>query len=312
MKSINHIYRIGFIILITVFTVLVNNECKAQSREAVLLKFNPQKQDKYQIEFDAEQAISQDVNGEKMTFTQRVGFGYDMKTVDDLEADKKELNFTYTKIFYDISSPIINLNYNSDSIVGETTMDSLFAKVFGAFKGKKIVVIVQPDGTVDSVTGMEAIVDDIIKSVGDTEVQMFQNFKGQFNDEMLKNQFQQSFRVLPNRKVKKGDKWTIKQSDNSTLFKMNMLNTYTLKEIKEHTVVIDLTSTIQANEDENSAMGKTNMKGKQTGTMIVDRHNGLVLDGKLSQDLSGEMNMMGMKIPFDIQSSILFSSKKVN
>ena len=46
------------------------------------------------------------------------------------------------------------------------------------------------------------------------------------------------------------------------------------------------------------------LKGMQNGEMEIDIKSGLVVSGKISQQLSGKMNITGQSTPVDIESNI--------
>ena len=46
------------------------------------------------------------------------------------------------------------------------------------------------------------------------------------------------------------------------------------------------------------------MEGEQNGTMELNRKTGFINSGQLSQEIDGEMKMMGMNVPMHISSKI--------
>ena len=274
----------------------------------VKLSFNPDMGTKYEYHMESVQNIKQNVMGQDMLIETEIGGTYLMeiknKTPQEIHVQLTYLDFTFV-----VSSAMMNISYNSKKpIENPSEMEQMFGKIFNTLIDKPFTVVFAPDGSVKSVTGMEAIIKNMLNAVsadGQIATQMGAQMSQQFNDEAMKNMFGQSFYFYPNKTVKIGESWDM---GNTTLMNnMNLdINTKnTLKELKTNIATIEVTGDV----DMDMEGGK--LTGKQTGTMIVDTVTGMPLTGDISQNIKGTIKTQGIDIHMEMISKVKTSAKVI-
>ena len=110
------------------------------------------------------------------------------------------------------------------------------------------------------------------------KLQMRASLKDQFSEQELKNQFAHAFMIFPNKSIKIGDSWQ-KQIKMGGKMPATFSTTYTVKKIENDQVTLDAKTRI------GSAGGEMEVKGEQTGTLLVNSKNGLVVNAEFTQDM---------------------------
>jgi len=228
---------------------------------------------------------------------QVVNFGYDMEVTSKTD---KETNatFTYKDMTMNIESPMMNMSYDSKNPpTNAVGMNAMLEKVVNSILGNKLQIVVASDGSVKSVTGMEAITTKMAAAfAGDAQgMQMVEMMKGQFNDEALRQQLEQSFKVYPPAGTKVGETYDVTQNVSSGGIDMKIDSKYTLKSADGKVAVVDYVSVI-------SGMGGQ-LKGDMKGTIKFDMATGLNETDAL-QTMKGTVSGNGMDIPMDLTTNM--------
>lgn len=226
--------------------------------------------------------MENDMNGQKLNSA--MNFDYDVEVVDEKDS-VKTLRATYKRVVMKMNMPNASIDLDTDRPMKDSVLDlkksplTMMEHMFYAVVNKSFTMTVDPEGKVTSVTGMKEMGDAVVASmkVNENEKAIFeQSFNSQFNEETMKESFSQAFHLFPNKAIKVGDTW-----DNAMNFggmmAGSMKTTYTVKDIKDNKVTLDVNSTMEMN----------NNKGVQTGTMVLDKNTGLVLEGNLQQQTEG-------------------------
>ena len=274
----------------------------------IKLSFNPEMGKKYEYRTDVVQNIKQNVMGQDMLIETEIGGTYLMeiknKTPQEIHVQLTYLDFTFV-----VSSAMMNISYDSKNpIENPSEMEQMFGKIFKPLIDMPFIVVFAPDGSVKSVTGMEAIIKNMLNAVsadGQIATQMSAQMSQQFNDEAMKNMFGQSFYFYPNKVVKIGESWDM---GNTTLINnMNLgINTKnTLKELKTNIATIEIAGDVEMD------MEGGKLTGKQTGTMIVDTVTGIPVTGDISQNIKGTIKTQGIDIQMEMISKTKTSAKKI-
>jgi len=269
----NHLLAGLFVLASGAFLQSCSN-AKADTR-SVNLKFNLSKGGSYSyiINVDSKtQAQGQVVNS-------LVRFEYNMDVTDEVNGIKT-IKATYKRIAMKMEMPNgkmeIDTDMPSDS-ASEANPMSMMSAMFSAMKDKSFEMKVDSTGSIIEVNGVKDLMTSMVSDMhlpGEREQMIKQMFSNQFNDESIKQTFSQSFNIYPGKQVKVGDKWDKKVTMNLGPVNMEMNTNYTVKEINDKTVKLELASDIHMNES----------KGTQTGTFDVDAKTGMVLNGEIDQE----------------------------
>jgi len=165
-------------------------------------------------------------------------------------------------------------------------MDYLVSK---GLAGNKLNVKMDAQGNVKSVTGFDAVYNNLKKAIAgtvkDTKQQdaFIQSFKAGFNEAMMKEQLSKNLKLLPAKGAKIGDKWTDSEDIVPGKVKQNL--TFTLVKVEDGKAEISVTGVIPSKNDKQTQNGMTHtmsLGGSQTGKIIIDENTGWLLNQNLS------------------------------
>ena len=270
----------------------------------ITLSFNPEKGATYQFSMEILQKIKQNVMGQELPMNMNLSTTYTMSIVEK-NNDGVKASFLYKDLYYEMSSAMMNMKYDSKNpTANANAMDAIMAKIFGAMIDKKFEAVIALDGTVKSVTGMDAILEDMSKAVGSDmqAAQIAESLKQQYSNDAMKASLEQSFKIYPTGKIKPGDSWTVNQKNDAAGMAMNTTSTYTLKSTDKKSALVDVTSVIDGMD------GK--LTGTQSGTLKYDVKTGLVDESNIKQNISGTVTTQGMDIGMELDSDMKVSVKK--
>jgi len=293
------------------FAVLFLVSGLAIASAQVKLSFNPEKGKKYEYQTEMIQSIKQNVMGQEIPVEIEMSTKYLME-IKDKTSQETTMHLTYEEMAYIISSPMMKMGYDSKNPVeNPSEIDQMLSKMFDQLIGQSIVVLIAPNGSVKSVTGMDVIGANMANALaGDNQMtaQLGAQMKQQFNDANMNNMFEQSFKFYPDNPVKVGNSWDLENT-----MMMNNVNTgsktkYTLKSVNRNIAAIAVEGEIEMN------MG-AGMEGKVTGTqagaMTVDAKTGLPLSGEVSQNMKGALKVQGMDVQMEMTTKTKTSIKEI-
>ena len=279
------------VVIVILMVVTGVQSCKNPDASAgSVLKFNLEKDKQYDYE------VMWDMDQEVMDKNSKINLlaGYSFEVIE--EKDKiKTLRGVYQHFKLYMKIMDMEMDIDTDKPVVDTGGDdqmSIMKKLFTGIKGKAFTMKVDEEGNVLSVSGFDDVINGMIDSAGvneDMKLQMRMSLRDQFNEQELKNQFAQVFTIFPNKVVKVGDSW---KKDYRMGGKMtaNFSTTYTVKKMEADQVTLDANTIIVP------AGGEMEITGKQTGTLLVDGKNGLVINADYTQVMDAKMKDFGIKI----------------
>ncbi|MPT30994.1 MAG: hypothetical protein E2600_04865 [Chryseobacterium sp.] len=166
-------------------------------------------------------------------------------------------------------------------------MDYIVSK---GLAGNKLNVKMDVYGNIRSVTGFEAVQNNLRKSIAgtvkDTKQQdaFVESFKAGFNEEMMKEQLSKNLKLIPTKGAKIGEKWTTSE-DIDPSGKLKQTLTFTLVKVEDGKAEISVTGVIPSKSDKQSQNGMTHsmtMGGSESGKIIIDENTGWLLNQNLS------------------------------
>jgi hypothetical protein len=177
------------------------------------LSFHPEAGEKYEYHTEIVQNIKQSVNGRELPIEETVTMGF-LMNVKSKNAQETEAHFAYQNVSYLLNSPMMKMGYDSKKPVeNPSPLDKMQEKIFGSVLNKSFSLAVTPDGTVTSVSGVDAITEGIKQAVvsdGQMGAQLSASEISQWlGKDAMKGMFEQTFRIFPANDVKVGDSWTI-------------------------------------------------------------------------------------------------------
>ncbi|WP_027382650.1 DUF6263 family protein [Epilithonimonas caeni] len=166
-------------------------------------------------------------------------------------------------------------------------MDYIVSK---GLAGNKLNVKMDVYGNIKSITGFEAVQNNLRKSIAgtvkDTKQQdaFVESFKAGFNEEMMKEQLSKNLKLIPTKGAKIGEKWTTSE-DIDPSGKLKQTLTFTLVKVEDGKAEISVTGVIPSKSDKQSQNGMTHsmtMGGSESGKIIIDENTGWLLNQNLS------------------------------
>ncbi len=270
------------------------------------LSFNPEKGAKYLYQQKMAQTINQTMMGQNIAMEQDMDFDYEMN-IREKSTDGIQAQLLYKDMEYYLSSPMMKMAYSSKNPVETPSdMDKMLGKMFGCLIGKPFSMQIASDGSVKSVSGMDVIVDEMVKAAGPSDgqiaAQTAASMKQQFSDEAMKRMFEQSLKIYPPKAVKTGESWDAEQTYSASGMSTTSKTKYTLKEVKKNIAVVDFESTIEMKPATSGMGGK--LAGTQTGVIQIDVKTGMPVSSDAIQAIKGTVSTNGMDISMSIDSKI--------
>lgn len=278
-------------IVIILIAITGVQSCKNSDAPAgSVLKFNLEKNKQYDYD------ITWDTDQKMMDRDNRVNVraGYSFEVTEEKD-NVKTLRGTYNSFRLYMKIMDIEMDIDTEKPVGNPGEDdqvNMMKNIFNRIKGKAFTIKADEEGNVLSVDGFDQIINGIVDSAGvneDMKLQMRASLQDQFNEQELKDQFSQVFMIFPNKTVKPGDSWK-KNYRRGGKLPADFSTTYTVKTMDEGRVTLDAKTII-------SSTGKEmEVKGEQSGTLLVDSKTGLVINAEFIQDMDAKTPDFGIKV----------------
>lgn len=272
------------------------------------LKYNLKKGQTFKILSTAEQDIDQEIMGQSMKVKQTYIQGVKYEVVSVFGGNAK-INCTFYRTAFDVSSMAMSMSYDSED--ESTDENNPLSLTFGSMLNKSFSIQLSFNGKVQSVEGMDAIINDIMDAAGtdeNTKAQMQAQLETQFSGEAIGKSLEQGLNFFPpNGKAAEGDEWSFEAS--LGVYDVNIQNSYSLQSFDQNTATITLNSTIDADnftQEMNGQEMQMSMKGNQSGEIQIERSTGMIIQGVINQDMEATAAMMGMTVPMKIKSTNTF------
>ncbi|MCL2726773.1 MAG: DUF6263 family protein [Bacteroidales bacterium] len=286
MKKVKFIFT--GIFLIAVLTV-----ASAQ----VHLSFNLEKGEKYEYLMDIKTTSQQSFGDQTSIGEMEIVFKY---LIEVTEKTPQEITaqFTFTQIIYVVSNPRMKMGYHSkNQVENPTDIDKMLGNMIDKVIGQSFVAVIAPDGSIKSVTGMDAVYENMVSEIeGDEQMaaQLSAQMRSMFTDRSRKNSLDMLLTIYPAKEVVVGDSWNfeIEIPTNNGSFAYNPK--FTLKEISNDVAIVDVIVVIEANPDAESIFSAI-----QTGTILIDVKTGLPISGDITFDSKSSFKNQGMDVQID-------------
>lgn len=272
------------------------------------LEYNLKKGQTYKIATIADQTVEQEVMGNPMNVKQKITMGISYEVVG-VSNEVFEIKCTYYRVAYESLAMGMEVNYDSENPT--ETIDPA-AIGFSAIVDKSFSMKFNKSGEVTEVTGFEKMINEMVDGFGNLDEESKavtkEQLQSQFGGEQLKKTMEQSLKLFPTTgKAKKGDTWSI--TSTLGMYAMDISSNYDLVDYNRKTATINVSSQIEPStftQNTGEMEMDMEMSGSQLGQMIIDRSSGMLISGKVTQDLIATAKAMGMTIPMKIKSKNTF------
>lgn len=228
-------------------------------------------------EIDEEKAISINQN---MTLTN----AYRVLAV---KPERKTVSVTYERITMSSGNQLFSLDYDSENDNGTDPMYEDLRNLID----KDFKMVISSSGAV-----LES--EPVRKAKNETTL------AGSFDDSSIRKIMLHVLQVYPGKEVAEGDEWERTYATSVGFANVLVRNRYRLVSIKEGVAHVELQGRVNTLEPVQTQNSNMQLKGLQSGEMDIDVKSGLVLNGKISQQLEGNMNITGENTPVNIESDI--------
>jgi len=290
------------------FLILVALLCTGMLAQAqVKLSFNPEKGATYSYRFNTEQSIKQTFNGQTIPVNTTVEMLMEMNVKEKSE-EEVSVDYFYKEMVLNVSNPMMSIKYDSkNSADSSSVQEKLIAGFFNSLIGKTMNVVFKPDGSVKSISGWSAILEDIQKNTASDNPavqQMVNGFIQSFNEDAMKRMFEQSFKMYPDKEVNVGDSWNSDMLFTIAGMNSDIKNTYTLKSVSNDVALIEQVSDINIKP---GAGMDGEMTGNQKGEISLNVKTGLPVSSTATQNTKGKIVAQGTEVLMDMTSKITFN-----
>ena len=241
-----------------------------------------------QLNMDVNTSFTQQMMGNAVDFTVK-GTAVHQYKVTNATDDNSTLRHEMNRLSFQFDGMGQKMNFDSDN---PKDMEGRMGKPVKEILEKNYDMIIDPNGKVlmaqpekvsfGAMDERMRIVTDMLKELLDV-VQPPQKGAGSF------------FRVLPENEAAIGESW----SENGKTSNGEFTNVYTLAEVNDTIIVVNLngTSTATTKADMMGMETTTKLNLKTTGVIIVDKANGVVKQKTLNTESAGTMEVMGNSLP---------------
>lgn len=216
--------------------------------------------------------------------------GYKLK-VDDVDASgNRVMSTSYDAIKFMISGDGKEMGYDSKNTADtgkKDMMSQMFRMMFSGMLGKSFKMTMTPKGEIVKMEGVKEMINSMtegMKLPAQAKEQVKTQLEQTMSEDKMKESFARGFNIYPDKPVKAGDQWTKSYTQDISGNKVVFDVTYTVKEIKNDVVLLDVNGTISDSKEEIPAGGASNT-GTQKGTMELSRTTGLPQKAELNMDM---------------------------
>lgn len=294
-----------FLISFFCFSVSIS----AFAQKTYLLKQDYPVGKKYDYSINSDQIINQKLSGKNISYVQNVGtdYSFDITSAKGLD---KSIKVTYKRI------TIKSVGMGNELILDSDKEETGKQNPFAGLKNSGFDMVLSPNGSIKSVSGIEAMVDHMAAKISTDTAQINQvklSLSKQFNTEVIRQTLESSMRIYPDKAVKVGDSWVVNSKMKITM-PIESTTTYTLKEIKDGVAILDIKATLISKGDFDSMGNKmqTDLKGMNIGDAQIDLKTGMILSSHTRIELYGKMKAIDQDIDFDMEGINKISGKAVN
>ena len=275
----------------------------------IKLTFNPEKGVKYAYRQVVDQKMNNSFGGQDMAMTNVLEMLTELN-IKEKNSNEVTLDYTYKEIAVTVSSAMMNYKVDTKNAAGNTSdTEKIIASVYDCIIGKPLQVSVSTDGTVKSVTGYNAISDEIsivLGNLGEMERQMSGMVLQSFSEEAVKNMIQQIVNIYPGKEVKIGDSWVNDNSFITAGMSNNQKNTSTLKSVGNDVALLDVVA-VQTMKPGGGMGMEGEIKGDFKGETRINVKTGMIVKSSSEGVSKGKFSGQGMEMSMEITTKTSFT-----
>ncbi len=269
----------------------------------VSLAYHLQKGDIYRVKQEAQQIITQELDGASHQITNLIDGVLEFKVLSEVPEGYK-LSLTFKDLNLKMTSSIEGtlMNVQAKKVVP----GDIQSKIFNTILENPVTLLLSKTGDILNVKGGDSLVSKMAKVSGLTDEfainLMKKSLSKEFGSEALANSYKQMTFIYPNKTVQLNDSW-----ENTYTGKLKTHNKWTLNEINGQKALISGMATIEMNiKDPNTTM---RLKGTQKTSIQSNIDTGFIftmtVEGR-SSGVSTLAQLGAQELPTTIQSKITY------
>ncbi len=298
--------RLSFV---SAFAVLVVPA--AVAAQPYTLRFNPEPDTLYRQRFSSSQKISQTMMGQTIETKNRLVMDTHSRVLTRTPEGNFVLETTFDRVRVDMDAMGVSLSIDTDNPA--TGKNPMLGDLFGAMTGQKITVTMNDLGEVQSFSGIEEMMREMMEGTDAdpaTMAMMQQVVEAQANPEVLKEAMGFDQMVFPQNPVNVGDSWTHTRTAGAP-FPMTQQVTYTLKSVGAESYIVEARLNLATEGGATHKVAGTeasmDLTGETVSTMRMDRLSGMLMDMEGTSTIAGtvkvEAGTQPMEIPMEIRQT---------
>ncbi len=268
-----------------------------------ILEYTLEKGDTFTIKQDAEQIITQELDGAAHELTNKIDGILQFKVLTQRDSTYeialtfKDLNLKMTS---SIQGELMNVHAN------EISEDDMQSRIFSSLLNSPVQMILAKTGDILEVKGGDSLVVKMAEASGLEDAfslnMMKKSLQKEFGSEALSESYKQMTFIYPKKPVKIGDSWKNEYSG-----KLGAKNTWTLEALTKDEATINGTADVTMDVTELATTMKLN--GTQQTQIITNTASGFIkimtVEGQ-SKGISTMTQMGDQEIPTRIKSKITY------
>ena len=267
----------------------------------VNLSFNLEKGKKYVYRMDVVTNSQQSI-GEQMSHGEtEISFQY-LIEIKDNTPQEVTARFSFTEMIYNVSNPGMKMRYNTKNPVeNPTDVDKIFGKLLNNLLNQPFQVVIAPDGSIKSVTGLDAIYENAVNAIsgdGQTAEQLGVRMRSQFGDIPIKNSLELLLNFYPAKEVMVGESWNIERTTVANNMTTTTKSIFTLKELSKNMATISAVFNMEMEANPDTGMERKNVVNS-IATIVVDAKTGLPISGDYTTNIKGSGRVQGMDMQME-------------
>lgn len=302
-------------ILTLIIAIIFTTFSQAQNAN---LRLNLKIGETYKQKSISKSTIIQEINGQNINMVMTIN-GTTSFYVDAIidEAYKMDVKFVYLSMTMEM--PQVTMEFNSE----KNDSNDIFSSIFAAMIDRTFEVRMNKSGKITDIKNVESLWENVINKFDKLPETQKEQMKTQimkaYGAEALKGNIEMVTAMYPDKKVKKGDKWTINTKLESGMAG-NMTSEYEfVNRTSDHVFIKGISSIATEDKDAYIETNGMPMRYDLTGSMVsdikVDRNSGWIIEAAIKQEIKGNTFIKenpqmpnGMKIPMTMITDMVITN----
>lgn len=287
--------------------------------DAFELNLNVHTGDKYNVHIVNNIETNMSVNNREVQLKQVVDMNYSLD-VQDIDKDKNAtIYYRYDSIKVSSEAAGQRMEYDSSQNNPQTPLSAIYSSMIG----KGFTVKLDKKGHLLEINGANEILNGMADSMPGNEEQKkaFRKIVVQsFGDDAIKTMLKSSMGYYPEKSIQIGDSWE-STYEIKAVYPMTMTSKWKLLGEKNGLLSADLQARITTTPDSQGVefMGvksNINLSGDCVGSFNINKSNGLIQNGTMVENISGEIEISNpakseeVKLPIKIVAKIICETTK--